>query len=273
MEPCPDEPSVTNEETTSAGELLRRCREAGGHTLEEIAEATKISKTYLRALEENRFQDLPSPAYLRGFLKLYAEYLGINTADLLARIDEGPGAAVEAADTVQAERSGRPWMERAQRFALPLALLAALLLSTLFMQPAGRDTAQPKPEVPPPQPAVQASVSGAAVPPASAAAGETSADPAAEEAAVPQPQLQSGFVVRMKVLKNGTLTVTIDETMSQNYQVTAGDLIEWKAVENLALDISDAAAVELELNGKPLKYPAVPGKSAHLILGPEGVRL
>ena len=169
----------------------------------------------------------------------------------------------------------------AQRFALPLMLLTALVLSTLLFQPTGREAGASPPArtrhrrhrrrfpgrryrhlfpVPSfrcrPLPAVS-----------------RPRLPAAEELPAPSLQPQSGFVVRMKVLKNGTLTVTIDETVSQNYQVTAGDLIEWKAVENLALDISDTAAVELELNGKPLKHQAVPGKSAHLLLGPDGVRL
>jgi len=53
--------------------------------------------------------------------------------------------------------------------------------------------------------------------------------------------------------------------------LTAGDLIEWKAVENLALDLSDADGVELELNGKPVRHQAAAGKSAHIVLGAEGI--
>lgn len=280
MESCPHAPSETNETAVSVGERLRHCREAGGHTLEEVAEATKISKTYLRALEEDRFQDLPSPAYFKGFLRLYADYLGINPDDLMARVAECQGSAGETADEAQPEQGGRPWMGGAQRFALPLMLLAALVLSTLLFQTTGREAGQSaRPDTPPPAPspvprqAVQPPVSSAVVPLPAVTGGEPSPAPAAEELPAPSLQPASGFVVRMKVLKNGTLTVTIDETVSQNYQVTAGDLIEWKAVENLALDISDTAAVELELNGKPLKHQAVPGKSAHLLLGPDGVRL
>ena len=62
----PREPSKRTT-AVSVGERLRHCREAGGHTLEEVAEATKISKTYLRALEEDRFQDLPVLHISRDF--------------------------------------------------------------------------------------------------------------------------------------------------------------------------------------------------------------
>jgi hypothetical protein len=40
--------------------------------------ATKIRVKYLRALEDERFDELPSPTYVKGFLRTYAEYLGLD---------------------------------------------------------------------------------------------------------------------------------------------------------------------------------------------------
>jgi len=66
------------------GAELRRMREARGVSLRHIASVTKIGLRYLEYLEEDRFQFLPAPVYLRGFLQEYARLVGIDprrTAD------------------------------------------------------------------------------------------------------------------------------------------------------------------------------------------------
>jgi cytoskeletal protein RodZ len=60
------------------GENLRRERELREITLEEIAAATKIGTRSLRALEEERFGQLPGGIFNRGFVRAYARYVGID---------------------------------------------------------------------------------------------------------------------------------------------------------------------------------------------------
>jgi cytoskeleton protein RodZ len=67
------------------GERLRDARRGLGLDLEEITERTKIRARYLIALEEERWDALPSAAYARSFLHTYAEELGLD-ADAL--VDE-----------------------------------------------------------------------------------------------------------------------------------------------------------------------------------------
>jgi hypothetical protein len=57
------------------GQTLRRAREAQGITLEELAAHTKISKSYITAIEEEHFEKLPAPVFLRGFLITIARRL------------------------------------------------------------------------------------------------------------------------------------------------------------------------------------------------------
>ncbi len=68
------------------GSVLAAKRKAAGHTLEEAAEQTRIRKTYLESLEANRFDDLPGRAYVVGFVKVYAGYLGLDAAPLLEEL-------------------------------------------------------------------------------------------------------------------------------------------------------------------------------------------
>ena len=60
------------------GATLREARERRQLTWEQVEAETKIRAKYLRALEEEEFDSLPSGTYVRGFLRAYASYLGLD---------------------------------------------------------------------------------------------------------------------------------------------------------------------------------------------------
>jgi curved DNA-binding protein CbpA len=73
-----NEQAITQEiqqETEWRGSFLRRMRETRRISIEEFSEHTKISKTYLRAIEDEIYAKLPAPVYLRGFLTQIAKLL------------------------------------------------------------------------------------------------------------------------------------------------------------------------------------------------------
>ena len=65
------------------GSLLVRAREARGLTLEDAERDTRISRRYLQALEAEQFEVIPAPVYARGFLRSYAQYLGLDPQETL----------------------------------------------------------------------------------------------------------------------------------------------------------------------------------------------
>jgi len=77
------------------GERLRHFRIRSGMEIEDIARVTKISPTYLRFIEEERFADLPDSVYVRGFVTAYANCVGLEGQDVAAsyikKFDEGQG--------------------------------------------------------------------------------------------------------------------------------------------------------------------------------------
>jgi curved DNA-binding protein CbpA len=77
------------------GERLRHFRIRGGMEIEDIARITKISPTYLRFIEEERFADLPDSVYVRGFVTAYASCVGLEgkeaAASYMKRFDNGRG--------------------------------------------------------------------------------------------------------------------------------------------------------------------------------------
>jgi curved DNA-binding protein CbpA len=66
-------------ETEWRGPTLRRIRELRRYSLDDVAQITKISKTYLQAIEEELYDKLPAPVFVRGFLLQLAKTLKIPT--------------------------------------------------------------------------------------------------------------------------------------------------------------------------------------------------
>jgi cytoskeleton protein RodZ len=60
------------------GNSLREARLRQQLDFPEIEQATKIRGKYLRALEEEQFEALPAQTYVKGFLRTYADYLGLD---------------------------------------------------------------------------------------------------------------------------------------------------------------------------------------------------
>ena len=84
-----------DEQTEYTGDLMRQIREARGLELDDIANRTKISITYLKAMEEENFLATPAPVYLRGFIKTVARELRLDVPRVaetyMARYEESQG--------------------------------------------------------------------------------------------------------------------------------------------------------------------------------------
>ena len=73
---------------TRLAELLKNEREKLGKSLDEIAKHTKIKKKYLEAIEKGDLDSFPASIYLKGYVKAYAKYLGLNHEPFIELIDE-----------------------------------------------------------------------------------------------------------------------------------------------------------------------------------------
>jgi cytoskeleton protein RodZ len=87
----------------SFGENLRRERELRGVSLREIADATKISVRFLRALEDDRIDLLPGGLFPKAFVRQYARHLGLDAERYVAEflyvaVERPPSAPVPAFD-------------------------------------------------------------------------------------------------------------------------------------------------------------------------------
>lgn len=111
------------------GKRLKESREAKGLAIAQVAEVLKVRRAVLEALEDCRFDELPEPALARGYLKRYAQLLGLDPAPLLALypigIPEsvGPvGSTPTPASPQTSSPSSMGWL-----WLIPLVLLLVVL--------------------------------------------------------------------------------------------------------------------------------------------------
>lgn len=275
MENRPNNPESETAQGTP-GSILRRCREFQKMTLEDAANSTKIGKNYLRALEEDRPGNLPSPAYLKGFLRIYATHLGLNSDDILRMLEKEANADAEQnllhEKSLSHEEPGRStW----HRYLLPAVLLAATIVAALILSPRKdlRETTTSA-KIPGAETAVESIQK-----PVSSSIAATGQKPPENESPIDastarslQPVAPAGIIVKMKTNKSGQIKVVIDGSNSQAYELNAGDIIEWKADRSLTFELSDAGIAEMELNGKPSRMPVQAGRPAILTIDSEGMK-
>jgi hypothetical protein len=117
------------------GSSLREARLRQELDFPELEERTKIRPKYLRALEDERFDILPAPTYIKGFLRSYAEALGLDGQPFVdeynSRFAVGDEEVlVHVPRRVSTRRQSRP--PRESRIAM-VALLAIAVLTALVI--------------------------------------------------------------------------------------------------------------------------------------------
>lgn len=79
------------EKLEEIGARLRQCRIEQSISLEEVATQTRIQARLLQAIEDGRLDQLPEPVYIQGFIRRFAEALGLNGAELADAFPVGSG--------------------------------------------------------------------------------------------------------------------------------------------------------------------------------------
>lgn len=66
-------------------DVLKATREKAGQDLQAVAQMLRIRYVYLHAIEEGRYDDLPGKTYVVGFVRAYADYLGLDVEQVVSR--------------------------------------------------------------------------------------------------------------------------------------------------------------------------------------------
>ncbi|WP_456432425.1 helix-turn-helix domain-containing protein [Thermosulfuriphilus sp.] len=121
------------------GEYLRRERELRGISLETIAEETKISVSILAAIEAEDWKKLPAQVFVRGFIRNYAQVIGLDPNEVILRYETmaNPPKEEEEEDyIVQVSGSGEEEQislgAKSKKWLWVLALVVILAVAVAF---------------------------------------------------------------------------------------------------------------------------------------------
>jgi len=76
----------------SLGTFFREAREAKGLTVEQVGASTRIQESYLKAIEEEHFHVLPQKVFTKGFVRTYAQTLGLDEEEAMRRFSAAAGS-------------------------------------------------------------------------------------------------------------------------------------------------------------------------------------
>ena len=128
---------VANSTGETVGEVLKRARESKKLSIEEVHRQTKISPNVLRALEQDDLGAFVSETYLKGFLRTYASFLGLDPSQVWGLLSRQRGSAPDGKGTFwdieEAVREEKLRSSRiVQRVIIPLLLAIIVILAVLY---------------------------------------------------------------------------------------------------------------------------------------------
>ena len=112
------------------GNSLREARRRQQLELDDVELATKIRARYLRALEEETFDVLPAQTYVKGFLRTYADYLGLDGQLYVDEYNSRYGVDEEHREPVVARRSSH--VRRHHRLERKAVFVGLAVIAALF---------------------------------------------------------------------------------------------------------------------------------------------
>jgi len=209
----------------SFGEYLRRERESREVSLEQLSDRIRVNIKYLRAFEEDDIEGYPQDTYARGFLRSYAEALGLDTERVIKRYQYFLKQYREG-QRLKRRAQLRVMGRRVSLVAAPLLVLGAVAVAALVLRPGGGDV------------------------------------PRAEESALPtrvpvDPRLQ------VTALEEVWVRVRLDDAREYTVLMAAGETRFWDPGDTMEVSAARSGAVRVTYRGEEYTLAAsVPGGPA-----------
>lgn len=259
------------------GPVLEQARRERGLSLGEVEQATKIRKRYLQGLERDDYGALPDAIYAQGFLKTYANYLGLDGEELSRELKNRRKPRRERQLEYALPKSSdfeRPLIDPgglsgaekrrisgAAVFALALGVIAiAAVIGTLYFIGRDSQTASEQPESPPSEEAAnrqearpERGGSGSDPQEERPDPGADSGEEEAQEGGEENPPASEPEVLRAVIRVQGApswLSIQSDGETSYEQIAQPGFLKTFEAERKLSISTGNAGAVEVEINGQ-----------------------
>lgn len=269
----------TDSSPVSFGRYIRAIRIQKGIDLKTVSDALKVTLHKLSLIEAEDHEELPDDIYVKGILRAYADYIGLDAGDLIDRYEINRSAYINRSESPS--RAVRRREKMLPRMLLPLLLLAciggasvALFYQSDVLQPdagqpdAGQTrTLKPKGETGAADSAEPSGRAAAAHRPAPSPAESPAGPPEAARQAGPGDQSTTGkLVLTIDAVAKTWVKINIDGEEPLEYLLRPKDHVELEADSHFSMLIGNAAGLRMHLNDRPVQVPGQAGEVVTLEL-------
>jgi cytoskeleton protein RodZ len=275
------------------GDHLKREREMRGVTLDEISAATRIATRFLKAIENEQWDQLPGGVFNRGFVRAVAHYLGLDEENIVAEyalaVGDRPSVPVWTGSP-PAVAPQQPWLAWILAAAIAIAVIAGSwfgvrrIVAWRAARRAAHGTAAGASSVASPetQPNIASAAPGDNSSPSSLSSTPTSptgtSNSSGSAAATPpsaSPDASASTAELQLKVETGRKTrvrVETDAHRAFDGNIEPGQAHTFTAQDRFQVSAKDAGALLLELNGKMLDPIGPPGHAGKVTLTREALK-
>ena len=233
---------MINKNPLSFGHYLKAIRVKKGISLDEVSEETRIRIDTLRLIEKEDHDRLPSEVFVKGFLRAYAEAIGIDRGETVRRYTSSINAyqATARSEADFAKLSTRFWLH----LLLSLGAMICIITLSVFAMSVFHSPLQTDNQVN-----------------TNAGEDDNKNDSELESDLAGKPSEKS-LLLKIITIETSWIKVIIDGRKPKEYSLKPGDRLEFEAFTGFNLLIGNAAGVQLILNDKPIE---VSGKRGQVV--------
>lgn len=238
---------MTDHSPESIGSLLRQRRLERGITLEAATNALRIQTRFLKALEEERWDELPAQVFLEGFLVKYADHLGLNGPALRDQLRQRLGQAGAPAFTHPSPvpESVDDSSMATLRWILVGAAVLVVVGGGLFLfrrqEPHGVSLAKPLNQVTEPESVLLSTATAASVVPSVT------------------PVVKSSHTVVLRASESVWVRVRVDGGVKFEGTLVSGEVRTWPFDKNIRIRAGNVSRLIVLVDGKSLVDSTTPG--------------
>jgi len=228
------------------GAKLQQVREQKLMSLEQVAAKTMIQPRLLNAIEQGKLEQLPEPVYTQGFIRRFAEALGLDGAEFASAFPAKPG--VQRRSPTWKQLPAAP-LHPIHLYVLYVVLIVAAASGLSYLTNRSTPTTQPAPQSQAPTQAAATSKTPSQANAPSATGSEKTATPAQKPPVLPNQPLKVGVTLQ----QDSWMEVIADGKRQFEGVLPSGTKRTWTAKENLTVKAGNAGGVLVTYNDAQAK--------------------
>lgn len=241
------------EERESLGKYLKRERENRKISLREVSKHIRVREQFLKAVEEDRHDLLPTFTYVKGFLSAYARYLGLDPNEIILRYETDTKA--ETVIHPEAPPEKRVLWRPKYLWVMGGVIIVGFVILYLLLFP-------PQPPVEPvaPKPKVTKTI-----PPAP--------PPLVPPSVSEKPAVSEGkeMILQIKAVERTWVAVQIDGEPVREATFWPGESYTYRAAKQIQLVLGNAGGLEMTFNERRLEKIGESGEVFDVTFTAQGI--